>query len=91
MRIVMVASEAKPFCKTGGLADVTYSLSKELTVMGEEVSVILPFYETIRVRMNPAVRLIDTYMVFMSWRSEEARVYISYADGITYYFIENVH
>ena len=91
MRIVMVASEAKPFCKTGGLADVTYSLSKELTVMGEEVSIIIPFYETIRARLNPAVRLIEHYVVDMSWRREEARVYISYADGITYYFIENAH
>lgn len=91
MRIVMVASEAKPFCKTGGLADVSYSLSKELTVMGEEVSIILPFYETIRARLNPTVRLIEHFIVSMSWRREEARVYISYADGITYYFIENAH
>ena len=41
MRIAMVASEARPFCKTGGLADVVYSLSKELTIIGEEVMVIL--------------------------------------------------
>ena len=91
MRIVMVASEAKPFCKTGGLADVTYSLSKELTVMGEEVSIILPFYEMIKERMHPNVQLIEHYMVYMSWRTEEARVFISHADGITYYFIENNH
>ncbi|MCR5506175.1 MAG: glycogen synthase [Bacilli bacterium] len=91
MRIVMVTSEARPFCKTGGLADVAYSLSKELTVMGEEVSIILPFYEVIRERMHPNIKLVETFMVFMSWRSEEAKVYISYADGITYYFIENAH
>ena len=48
MKIVMVASEARPFCKTGGLADVVYSLSKELVKMGEEVSVFLPFYDSIR-------------------------------------------
>ena len=34
MKIVMVASESRPFCKTGGLADVVYSLSKELVKMG---------------------------------------------------------
>ena len=34
MKIAMVASESRPFCKTGGLADVVYSLSKELVIMG---------------------------------------------------------
>ena len=34
MKIAMVASESRPFCKTGGLAEVVYSLSKELTVIG---------------------------------------------------------
>ena len=48
MKIVMVASEARPFCKTGGLADVVYSLSKELVKMGEDVSIFLPFYDSIR-------------------------------------------
>ena len=33
MRIMMVASESNPLIKTGGLADVVYSLSKELVVM----------------------------------------------------------
>ena len=48
MKIAMVASESRPFCKTGGLADVVYSLSKELVIMGEEVMVILPFYQAIK-------------------------------------------
>ena len=43
----MVASESRPFCKTGGLADVVYSLSKELAVLGEDVSIILPYYDSV--------------------------------------------
>ena len=42
MRIAMVASESNPLIKTGGLADVVYSLGKELVVMGHEVSVLMP-------------------------------------------------
>ena len=38
MKILMVASESAPLAKTGGLADVVYSLSKELAISGEEVS-----------------------------------------------------
>ena len=47
MKILMVASESRPFCKTGGLADVVYSLSKELASLGEDVSIILPYYDAI--------------------------------------------
>ena len=47
MRICMVASESNPLIKTGGLADVCYSLSKELVVMGNEVYIILPLYKRI--------------------------------------------
>ena len=85
----MIASEARPFCKTGGLADVVYSLSKELTVMGEEVMVIMPFYQIVKDNIKTPVRFIDSFSVDMSWRHHEAKVYLTYADGITYYFIEH--
>ena len=89
MKIAMVASEARPFCKTGGLADVVYSLSKELTVIGEEVMVILPFYQNVKNTIKTPVKLVDSFVVNMSWRHHEAKVYLTYADGITYYFIEH--
>ena len=44
LRIVMVASEAQPFSKTGGLADVTTSLSRALGRLGQEVTVFTPRY-----------------------------------------------
>ncbi len=42
MRILMVASEAAPFVKTGGLADVLGSLPAALVKRGDEVVVVLP-------------------------------------------------
>jgi starch synthase len=42
--IVMVASEAVPFSKSGGLADVTTALSKALGRMGHTVTLITPRY-----------------------------------------------
>ena len=44
MRIVQICSEAVPFAKTGGLADVTGALSKALVELGHEVTLILPNY-----------------------------------------------
>ena len=44
MNILMVASEAIPFAKTGGLADVVGSLPVELSRLGHRVSLMLPAY-----------------------------------------------
>lgn len=44
MKILMVASEAIPFAKTGGLADVAGSLPIELSRLGHHVSLIMPAY-----------------------------------------------
>ncbi|QSV46410.1 glycogen synthase GlgA [Geobacter benzoatilyticus] len=45
MKILQVASEVTPFAKTGGLADVTAALPKELRRMGHDVRVAIPFYK----------------------------------------------
>ena len=45
MNIVMVSSEVLPISKTGGLADVVYSLSKEYVKLGHKVSIITPLYK----------------------------------------------
>ncbi len=44
MRIMMVSSEAVPFSKSGGLADVTSSLSIAFAALGHDVRLILPCY-----------------------------------------------
>ena len=42
MNVLYVASEAVPFAKTGGLADVAGSLPKALRLEGVDVRVIMP-------------------------------------------------
>ncbi len=44
MNILMVSSEAVPFSKSGGLADVLGSLSPALAKKGEEVRIFMPMY-----------------------------------------------
>lgn len=44
MNILMVASEAIPFAKTGGLADVVGALPIELARLGHRVTVMMPAY-----------------------------------------------
>src|SRR5438132_8182594 len=47
MNIVVVASEAVPFAKTGGLADVAGSLPRALEHLGHRSSLILPCYRSV--------------------------------------------
>ena len=44
MRILMITSEAVPFAKTGGLADVVSALSYALKKLGHDVRIVMPRY-----------------------------------------------
>lgn len=44
MKIVLASSEAVPFSKTGGLADVVSALAKALARRGHEVWLVVPFH-----------------------------------------------
>ena len=89
MKIAMIASESRPFCKTGGLADVVYSLSKELVNMGQDVSIIIPFYDTVKAKLKVEVKKVTSLDINLSWRHHIANVYTCLQDGVKYYFIED--
>jgi starch synthase len=44
LRVLMIASEAHPFSKSGGLADVATALPKALGGLGHEVTLVTPRY-----------------------------------------------
>jgi starch synthase len=67
MRILMIASEAIPYAKTGGLADVVGSLPAALARLGHRVDVVIPRYRGItdgvpvgRLTVPLGAELIDT-------------------------------
>jgi len=47
MRVLQVASEATPFAKTGGLADVAGSLPDALARLGCDVTLMIPAYQEV--------------------------------------------
>jgi starch synthase len=55
LSILMVASEAIPFAKTGGLADVAAALPVALGRLGHRVRVVIPRYRGIEVSGAPLV------------------------------------
>lgn len=88
MKIAMITSEANPLCKSGGLADVTYSLSRELNKNNEEAIIILPFYKSIR-NKKYQFDFVTHFYLDMSWRRQYVGVYKTLIDGIAYYLIDN--
>lgn len=89
MRIIFVASEANPFIKTGGLADVVYSLSAEFASLDHEVAIILPFYSKIKDNITSSLEKIGTFTQDMGWRKVDCHVYHTVFRRIHYVFLEN--
>jgi starch synthase len=57
VNILLATSEAVPFAKTGGLADVSGALPVELARLGHDVAVILPAYRQVHYCGQPIERL----------------------------------
>ena len=77
MRILMVASEAVPFAKTGGLADVVGALPRALVRLGHEVDVVLPRYRGVEAG-EPVTQL----SVNLGRQIEQADISMSTGDGV---------
>ena len=88
MKIAMVASEANPLIKTGGLGDVVYSLGKELVKLGDEVVIVMPYYRQIKAK-NIEAELVASFFTHLSWRTQEVLVYKAKIEGMTYYLVDN--
>jgi len=52
LKILFLTSEAAPFAKTGGLADVAGSLPKALAELGHDVRVMMPAYGSIELALQ---------------------------------------
>ena len=75
MKILLVSSEAIPFAKTGGLADVSGALPKALARLGQEVTLILPKYRQVDEKRFPLRKTSMELMVPVGQRLETAEVY----------------
>lgn len=87
-RILFAASEAAPFIKTGGLADVAGALPKYFPEE-YDVRVVLPKYLCMREEYCGRLEFLASCQVQLNWRKQYAGIYRLEEDGIVYYFIEN--
>lgn len=89
IKVLMVAAEAVPFVKTGGLADVAGSLPRALNQAGAEVSVILPKYSKIPQEYRDQMELVAEFYVPLAWRQVYCGIQKLVYDGVTFYFVDN--
>lgn len=89
MKVLLAASEAVPFIKSGGLADVIGSLPHALREQGVEARVILPKYEDIPASYRDQMKLVQVFDVYVGWRKQYCGLQELILDGIPYYFIDN--
>ena len=87
MRIVFATSEANPYIKSGGLADVLGSLPKALVQKGHECIVVLPKYQDMK--LADTLEYVTNYDIWVGWRKCYCGVFKAEYDGVTYYFIDN--
>ena len=89
MKILYATSEAVPFCKTGGLADVAGSLPSALAEQGAEVAVVLPLYQRVKERFGSQLKFECYDYVNLAWRHSYCGLFSLEKDGVTWYFLDN--
>ncbi|MDR2340790.1 MAG: glycogen synthase [Puniceicoccales bacterium] len=92
LKILMVASEAVPFAKAGGLGDAVSSLANSLVALGHDVRVLLPLYsiipQNLRQNFQPLPGVFSVHLEWEHW----ARLWeFTPPNGPRYYFVEYDH
>ena len=89
LKVLYVASEAVPFIKTGGLADVAGSLPKALKKQGVDIRVVMPKYGKISHEYLDKMEHVYDGEFTMAWRTKFLGIDKLELDGVTFYFIDN--
>ena len=89
MKVLYVASEAVPFVKTGGLADVAGSLPKALLKEDVDIRVIMPKYGAIGKEYIDSMEHVYDGELEVAWRSKYIGLDKLVLENVTYYFVDN--
>ena len=88
-KILFVSSEAVPYIKTGGLADVAGSLPKYFDKEKYDVRVMIPKYACMDPAFLPKLHFVCHFYVNLNWRNQYVGILETEYKGIHYYFVDN--
>ena len=94
LKIFFLSSEVTPFAKTGGLADISYSLPKALKELGNEVRIMMPKYKMINDRRYVLREVIRLKEIPVSIGGIDRKINVKSAftpdqDKLQVYFIDS--
>ena len=89
MKILFVTSECAPFSKSGGLADVAFSLPPALRDAGDEIAVITPMYQCVEENFGSELACVLRTGVWLGGREYPCGLWRGESKGVTVWFVEN--
>lgn len=89
MKVLFIASEASPFVKLGGLADVMGTLPKALIKRGVECALMLPMYSQIPEEYRNKAKEISRFTVKLNWRRQDCVLRKLRHNGVDVYFLDS--
>ena len=87
--ILFIASEAVPFIKTGGLADVVGSLPKCFDKQYFDVRVMIPKYLCIKESFRNEMKYVNHFYMDYLGQNRYVGILEYEYEGVTFYFIDN--
>ena len=88
-KILFVTSEAVPFIKTGGLADVAGSLPKYFDKEYFDIRVMVPKYLCMKQEWRDQMQYVTHFYMNLAWRSQYVGILELEYEGIKFYFVDN--
>lgn len=89
LKVLFVASEAVPFSKTGGLADVAYALPKALRNLEVDARIMISKNFNLMPEIEEKLELLTHFEVEVGWRKQYVGIETVEYEGIPYYFVDN--
>lgn len=89
MKIFFATSECAPFSKSGGLADVAFSLPPALKATGDDVLIITPYYKCVKDKFAKEIKYVKNKTCTLGWRKIKYAIRTGELNGVKVYFIDN--
>lgn len=89
IKVLIAASEAHPFIKTGGLGDVIGALPEALKKLDIDVRVVIPNYRDINKEITNQLKFLKNFEVKVNLKTECCGILEYKYKGVTYYLLDN--
>ncbi|MBQ6216578.1 MAG: glycogen/starch synthase [Erysipelotrichaceae bacterium] len=88
MKILFVTSECAPYSKSGGLADVAFSLPPALKDAGNDVEIITPYYKCVKDRFAKEIKHVRDLKIALGNMAVDCDLLKGELNGVPIYFID---